>query len=97
MTAAPALELLEEVGPAALHAHALGLANRFRDGVGAPAGDSAIVALAVDGGAEQALRAARVVGSTRAGRLRLAFHVSTGPDDVDRAVRALRPHLMSRR
>jgi selenocysteine lyase/cysteine desulfurase len=39
---APALDLLTEVGPE-LHRHALGLANRFRELVGVPAGQSAIV------------------------------------------------------
>jgi hypothetical protein len=31
---APALELLEAVGTEAIHAHDVGLANRFREGIG---------------------------------------------------------------
>lgn len=91
--AAPALELLADVGPSALHAHALGLANRFRAGVGLPEGDSAIVSVATDEQVPELVRAAGVVGSVRVGRLRLSFHVSTGTDDVDRAVTALAGHV----
>jgi selenocysteine lyase/cysteine desulfurase len=32
---------------------------------------------------------AGVVGSLRAGRLRLSFHINNGNDDADRAVEAL--------
>ena len=93
--AAPALELLEQVGTAALHRHGVGLADRFRGGLGLPPGSSAIVSLAVDEAAAEVMRDARVVGSVRAGRLRLAFHVSTSEDDVDRALEVLRPHVYS--
>ena len=41
--AAPALALLEEIGVSAIHAHDLGLANRFRAGLGLEPSDSAIV------------------------------------------------------
>ena len=85
----PALELPTSVGPAALHEHAVGLANRFRAGVGLPPGDSAIVSLATTKDLTQHLEQAQVVGSVRAGRLRLAFHVNNGEDDADRAAQAL--------
>ena len=42
---APALALLERVGVDAIHAHDLALAARFREGLGLPEGDSAIVSL----------------------------------------------------
>lgn len=90
---APALDLLAEVGPAVLHAHALRLANRFRAGVGLAPGDSAIVSVAVRDGAAEAMAGGEVVGSMRAGRLRLAFHVSTCEQDVDSAVEVLRDHV----
>src|SRR5437867_1547308 len=45
--AAPALELLLEVGVAAIHDHDVALANRFREGLGLPASDSAIVSAEV--------------------------------------------------
>lgn len=86
---APALDLLAEVGCAALHTHAVGLANRFRAGVGLPAGDSAIVSLGTAGDCTAVLERAGVAASVRAGRLRLAFHVHNGPDDADAAAQAL--------
>jgi len=86
---APALELLTEIGAAALHAHPLGLAERFRSAVGLPPGDSAIVSLAVVPGADERLRRADVSAAIRAGRLRLAFHLNNTADDADRAAEAL--------
>jgi selenocysteine lyase/cysteine desulfurase len=91
--AAPALDLLSEIGTAALHAHSLGLANRFRAGVGLPAGDSAIVSSIGDQEVPDLMRAANIVGVARAGRLRLSFHLSTSEQDVDRAIDALSGHL----
>ncbi len=86
---APALELLGRVGTAALHAHALGLANRFREATGLPPGDSAIVSAAAGPDAAGALERADVAASTRAGRLRLAFHLNNDADDADRAAEVL--------
>jgi selenocysteine lyase/cysteine desulfurase len=86
---APSLDLLAEVGSDALHTHALGLANRFRAGVGLPAGDSAIVSIATTAEATTRMERVGVVGSLRAGRLRLSFHINNGNDDADRAVEAL--------
>lgn len=91
--AAPALELLAEVGVATLHAHGVGLANRFRRGVGLPPANSAIVSALADPDAAPAMADAGVVGSVRAGRLRLSFHVSTTTADVERAVNVLAGHL----
>jgi selenocysteine lyase/cysteine desulfurase len=91
--AGPSLGLLAELGAHALHENALSLANRFRAGLGLPAGDSAIVSLAVQDSAQEAMRVGRVVGSMRAGRLRLSFHLSTSEQDVDHAVELLAAHL----
>jgi selenocysteine lyase/cysteine desulfurase len=91
--AVPALELLTGVGADVLHAHALGLANQFRAGVGLPAGDSAIVSAIADDKTPDLMDQAGIVGSVRAGRLRLSFHVSTSADDVARAVDVLAGHL----
>jgi hypothetical protein len=55
--------------------------------------DSAIVSLATDGAAADAMTTARITGSARAGRLRLSFHVSTSDQDADLAADALRPHV----
>ena len=93
VAAAPAVQLLAQVGTPSLHRHALGLANRFRAAIGLEPADSAIVSLATDGAAADALTAARIKGSARAGRLRLSFHVSTSDQDADLAVDVLRPHL----
>lgn len=92
--AAPAVDLLVRIGTAALHRHALSLANRFRAGTGLEPGNSAIVSLAVGQDAATALAAARIRASARAGRLRLSFHVSTSESDVDAAVGVIRPHVL---
>ena len=87
------LALLCEVGREALHDHAVGLANRFRDGVGIAPSNSAIVSAVADDQVSDLMRAANIVGVTRAGRLRLSFHVSTSARDVDTAIEALSGHL----
>jgi selenocysteine lyase/cysteine desulfurase len=86
---APALELLTEVGVETIHRHNLAMANRFRAGLGLPPGPSAIVSLPVPDGTAQALAERGVIAAVRAGRLRCSFHLSTTPDDVDRALDAL--------
>ncbi len=91
---AESLDLLLEVGRDTLHRNAIGLANRFRSGVGLGDGDSAIVSLETTSEGAQRLAAARVVGSVRAGRARFGFHVSTSEDDVDVAVAALAGHVV---
>jgi selenocysteine lyase/cysteine desulfurase len=90
---APALDLLTEVGPTVLQAHALALANRFRAAVGLPPGNSAIVSVVADALATDRLQQAGIVGSVRAGRLRLAFHLYNTADDVDRTVEAVANHV----
>jgi len=90
---AASLEFLLEVGVPALHAHATTMAHRFCTAVGLPWSGSAIVSAAADDAVPDLLRAARIVAATRAGRLRLAFHVSTSVSDVDRAAEVLAGHL----
>ncbi len=87
------LGLLCEVGRDVLHEHAVGLANRFRAGVGIGASNSAIVSTLADDAVPERMRAANIVGVTRAGRLRLSFHISTSTQDVDTAIEALSGHL----
>lgn len=84
----PALELLEEIGIDAIHAHDLGLANRFRAGLGLEPGDSAIVCVEVPDGAER-LERAGIIASVRGGRLRTSWHVYNDTDDVDRVLDVL--------
>ncbi len=85
---APALALLERVGIEAIRQHDVALANRVRAGLGLPAGDSAIVCVAAEGAAER-LAAAGIRASTRAGAVRLSFHLYNTADDADRALEAL--------
>lgn len=93
--AVPSLELLTDVGRDALHAHAVGLAHRFCAGVDLPYHGSAIVSAVADAEVPALMRSAGIVGVTRAGRLRLSFHVSTSQEDVDRTVEVLSGHLRS--
>jgi selenocysteine lyase/cysteine desulfurase len=86
--AVPSLELLRDTGIEATHAHDLALANRMRDGLGLPRGQSAIVAVDTPGAAER-LAAAGIRASTRAGAARLSFHLHNTPADADRALEAL--------
>jgi selenocysteine lyase/cysteine desulfurase len=86
--AAPALALLEQVGVERVHAHNVGLANRFLGGLGRAAGDSAIVTVTVSD-ADERLRRAGVRTAVRAGRVRLSFHLYNDEADVDLALSAL--------
>lgn len=82
------LRVLAGIGIAEINAHDVGLANRFRAGLGLPPGDSAIVSTEVPGAAER-LAAAGIMAATRAGSLRASFHVYNGEADVDAALDAL--------
>lgn len=86
--AAPAMELLVEVGLPAVYAHNVRLANRFLAGLGQPPGDSAIVTVDVPDAAER-LAAAGVRAAVRAGRVRASFHLYSTEHDVDLALDAL--------
>jgi selenocysteine lyase/cysteine desulfurase len=85
---APALELIEQVGVEEIRAYDVGLADRFRDGLGLPASGSAIVSADVPG-AQERLEAAGVRAAVRGGRLRASFHLYTTEADVDLALNAL--------
>ena len=88
--AAPAIALLDELGVATVHAHDLRMADRLREGLGLPRGDSAIVS--VTGLPEDAaarLEAAGVMAAGRGGALRLSCHLYTTERDVDRALEVL--------
>ncbi|SEF12128.1 aminotransferase class V-fold PLP-dependent enzyme [Streptomyces sp. Ag109_O5-10] len=89
------LDLIEELGMAAVHAHDVGLADRFRAGLAVlghepvPAPGSAIVSVPGLGGRQPALSRAGIEVSDRAGNLRAAFHLFNTTDDVDRLLDAL--------
>jgi selenocysteine lyase/cysteine desulfurase len=84
----PALELINEIGIEAIHAHDVALANRFREGLGLPPSDSAIVSVDWPDGVER-LRAAGILAAQPGGRLRVGFHVYNDEEDADRAVDVL--------
>jgi selenocysteine lyase/cysteine desulfurase len=84
----PALELVNAIGVEAIHAHDVGLANRFRAGLGLEPSDSAIVAAEVPA-ARDRLEAAGIMAAERGGRLRTSWHVYNTEDDVDAALDAL--------
>ncbi|MEH1169249.1 aminotransferase class V-fold PLP-dependent enzyme [Micromonospora sp. CPCC 205539] len=86
--AAPALELVAEIGVPAIREHDVALANRFLTGLGRPPGESAIVTVDVPD-AEQRLARAGVRAAVRAGRVRASFHVYSTEADVDAALAAL--------
>ncbi|MEU0334501.1 aminotransferase class V-fold PLP-dependent enzyme [Streptomyces sp. NPDC006193] len=89
------LELIEELGVSALHAHAVALADRFRAGLAdlgrepVPAPGSAIVAVPGLGSRQPELSEAGIEVSDRAGHLRAAFHLHNTAADVDRLLEAL--------
>jgi selenocysteine lyase/cysteine desulfurase len=85
----PALELIEQIGISAIHDHNLGLANRFRAGVGMAPDDSAIVCADLPGAAER-LQRAGIIAAVRGGRLRTSWHVYNDESDVDRVLDVLR-------
>lgn len=85
---APALELVQRIGVPAINAHDVGLANRFRAGLGLEPDDSAIVSTDVPD-AEAKLAAAGIRAAVRGGRVRVSFHIYTTEADVDATLNAL--------
>lgn len=81
--AVPALEILADIGPEAVGAYDVALADRFRAALGLGPGGGAIVAVETDAG--PALRDAGLSVAVRAGRVRLSFHLYNTEDDVERA------------
>ena len=86
---AASLEIFEERTVAAVNAHDVGLANALRERLGMEPSDSAMVSLAIDDATAQGLRDAEIVAASRAGRLRLSFHLHNTEDDVDRVAELL--------
>ncbi|MFI6868316.1 aminotransferase class V-fold PLP-dependent enzyme [Nocardia sp. NPDC050406] len=85
----PTLDLIESVGIEAIQRHNVALANRLRTGLGLPEANSAIVAVEATPEVIERVRAAKVVGAMRAGRLRLSCHLYNTEDDIDRALDVL--------
>ena len=88
--AEPALRLFADADPAALRRWTTDLAASFRERLGLPAAESAIVTWPDPDGTDLArLCAAGLTASGRNGCARVAFHVFNDESDVDRAARAL--------
>jgi len=85
IAAAPTLAIVEEIGVDAINRHDVGLANRFRAGLGLEQSDSAIVMSDAPGAAEK-LTAAGIQAAVRGGRLRTSWHVYNTERDVDRTL-----------
>ena len=85
----PALDLLLEVGIDRIHAHDVGLANAFRDGLGLPSGNSGIVSVEAPTDITSRVAEAGITAAVRAGRLRLSFHLYNSEADVEAALRVL--------
>ncbi|MCX5523270.1 aminotransferase class V-fold PLP-dependent enzyme [Streptomyces bobili] len=89
------LDLIEELGVAAVQAHDLALADRFRAGLAVlghepvPAPGSPIVSVPGLGGRQPELSRAGIEVSNRAGNLRAAFHLFNTTADVDRLLDVL--------
>jgi selenocysteine lyase/cysteine desulfurase len=84
----PALELINRIGVEAIHAHDVGLANRFRAGLGLAPGDSAIISVDAPGAAQR-LEAAGIQAAVRGGRLRTSWHLYNHERDVDKTLTVL--------
>ncbi|WP_067828154.1 aminotransferase class V-fold PLP-dependent enzyme [Nocardia inohanensis] len=83
------LRTIESVGIGNIQRHDVALANRLREGLGLPEGNSAIVSVEVAPETLERLRTARVIGSMRAGRLRLACHLYNTEDEIDHVLDVL--------
>ncbi len=86
---AEALAVLRELGTERIGAHDVALADALREDLGLAPSGSAVLSLPVADG-EQRLAAAGLRASSRAGRVRIAFHLWNTPADVEAASRALR-------
>ncbi|MER5298226.1 aminotransferase class V-fold PLP-dependent enzyme [Streptomyces lasiicapitis] len=90
------LAVIEELGVAAIRAHDLALADRFRAGLATlghepvPSPGSPIVSVPGLGVRQPELSAAGIEVSDRAGNLRAAFHLYNTESDVDRLLEGLR-------
>jgi selenocysteine lyase/cysteine desulfurase len=85
---AAALEYIEAIGIERIHAHDVALANRLRDGLEMPPGNSAMVSVSIAGAADTA-REAGLRMAVRAGGLRASFHLYNTEADADLAIDAL--------
>ncbi|SDK86828.1 Selenocysteine lyase/Cysteine desulfurase [Streptomyces indicus] len=89
------LQVIEDLGVAAVHAHNTALADRYRAGLAerghtpVDAPGSAIVSVPGLGARQPELSAAGIELSDRAGNLRASFHLYNSAEDVDRLLALL--------
>jgi selenocysteine lyase/cysteine desulfurase len=93
--AAASLEALVALGVDRVHAHDVALADRCRDAMDLPDGDSAIVSVATHSDPTADLAAAGITTANRGGRTRVSFHLSNTTDDADHVSSVLRPHAIA--
>lgn len=87
------LAFLEEVGVDAVHAHDLEVEAAFATAAGLDPAGRALRALDADDSVPGILDRERVVAATRAGRLRVAFHVHNTVAEAERLGGMLRGHV----
>lgn len=87
------LAFLERIGIEELHRHALEVEAAFATAAGLEPGGSAIRSLEADEAVSRLMADIDAVGSIRAGRLRLAFHVNNTVAEAEQLGRLLRGHV----
>jgi selenocysteine lyase/cysteine desulfurase len=85
---AVALRVLVDVGVEKIHQHNVGLANNFRNRVGLDPSNSAIVSIDLPASTDME-QLQQFSTATRAGKLRVGFHLYNTDNDVDRLAAAL--------
>ena len=90
---ASSLALLERVGVAELHAHALAVEAAFATAAGLEPSGRAVRALTADAEVPAVLAGHGIVAAERAGRLRVSFHVNNTEEEGERVGALLRGHL----
>lgn len=83
-----ALTAIDAIGVERIYEHNVRLANHLRADLGLPPSNSAIVSIN-DPGAVDVLRDGNIAASTRAGLLRLSFHLYNDWHDAEAAADAL--------
>lgn len=90
---ASSLALLERVGVAELHAHALAVEAAFAAAAGLEPAGRAVRAVTADAEVPAVLAGHGIVAAERAGRLRVSFHVNNTEEEGERVGALLRGHL----
>ena len=84
----PSLELIASVGVEAIHEHNLRLANLFREEMQLEPSNSAIVSIEAEDASTQ-LERSGIQAASRAGNLRVSFHIYNTDEDVAALLKAL--------